>query len=474
MGFVRKITLNILVSSMGRVLGGILALFSIGIITRSLGVAGFGEYSTVVAYLSTVQIFADMGLYSLLTREISQNPQREKELVSTFFTLRLILATLFLLFGSVLIFIFPYSGAVKMGVLLASSGFLFLSLSQIFLGVFQKHLAIYKAAISELLGRAVQLLLVWYFFISGKGFFYYLVAIVLSSFVIFILNMIFARRLVRFKLHISIAEFKRIIKSVLPIAISLIFTLLYFKSDILILSIIKSQEDVGVYGAAYKVLEIIIFFPAAFIGLMLPRLSKLAKENRKKFSDLFSSLFSIISMGAFPIVFGGLILAYSIVNLIGGKDFLASAAPLRVLFVAIGIIFFGTLFGSSIIALDLQKKAMWAYVYGFIFNIVANLVVIPRYSYMGASWSTLFTELLVTLYLFYILKKEIKIKIKNTVLFKTVLASLVMGALLFYISVPIQEPLSYFRLSGAILVGMAVYFSLFYILGLKKEAILID
>ena len=96
MGLFQKITLNTLASFVGRVIGSILALVSIGLITRALGREGFGEYSTVIAYLATFQILADLGLYSLLTREISQRPGEEKNLVSLFFTLRLIAAAFFL------------------------------------------------------------------------------------------------------------------------------------------------------------------------------------------------------------------------------------------------------------------------------------------------------------------------------------------------------------------------------------------
>ncbi|MDX1535230.1 MAG: oligosaccharide flippase family protein, partial [Candidatus Spechtbacterales bacterium] len=245
----KKITVNTFVSSLGRILGGVLALFSVGLITRALGTKGFGEYSTVVAYLSTFQILADLGLYSLLTKEISQNPTEEKRLVSNYFTLRLVVASVFLGVASLLVFLLPYSEVVKLGVVFTASGFLFLSLSQIFLGVFQKYIQIYKAAIAEVLGRAVQLGLVWYFFQNNSELLFFLSALVVGSFVIFIINFIFARRLVRFNLKTSLKEWKRIIKTTYPIAVSLVFTLLYFKLDTILLSIMKSQEDVGIYNA---------------------------------------------------------------------------------------------------------------------------------------------------------------------------------------------------------------------------------
>ncbi|MDX1535326.1 MAG: flippase, partial [Candidatus Spechtbacterales bacterium] len=327
---------------------------------------------------------------------------------------------------------------------------------QIFLGVFQKYIQIYKAAIAEVLGRAVQLGLVWYFFQNNSELLFFLSALIVGSFVIFITNFIFARRLVRFNLKTSLKEWKRIIKTTYPIAVSLVFTLLYFKLDTILLSIMKSQEDVGIYNAAYKVLETIIFFPAAFIGLMLPRLSEYIKESKEKFSDLLSSLNDIMTISALPVVVGGFLVSESMVYLIGGSEFLLASAPLQVLFFAIGIIFYGTLYGNTVIALGIQKKAMWAYFWGFALNFIANLVFIPKYSYMGAAWTTLITEIFVTAYLLWIIKKEVNFvfSIKTTI--KAVFATALMGLFVWFIY-GLDEGFSISLLFGTILGGGVIY-----------------
>ena len=118
----RDITLNTIVSSVGKALGGGISLVILGFITRSLGVFGFGQYATGVAYLSTFQILADLGLYSLLTKEISQKPDQERQLVGQFFTLRLIVAVFFMTLASILVFLFPYSRELKLGIVFALAG----------------------------------------------------------------------------------------------------------------------------------------------------------------------------------------------------------------------------------------------------------------------------------------------------------------------------------------------------------------
>jgi O-antigen/teichoic acid export membrane protein len=463
-----KIGFNTAVFSVARVVGTVMGLVSIGFITRGLGVGGFGEYSTVLVYLGIFQILADLGLYSLLTKEISQNPDKERELFSQFFTLRLLVVVGFLVFGIGLVFLFPYTGNVKAGIILASSAFLFMSLTQLFLSVFQKYLQIYKAAIAELVGRAVQLGFVWFFFSIGGGLFHFLSAVIVGAFVIFIIDLFFMRKLITIKLSVNLSAWKRILKTTYPIAISIVFTILYFKTDILILSFLRPQEDVGIYNAAYKVLEVLIFFPAAFVGLLMPTLSRLAKENKEKLSRLLGKLFDVMVIAALPTVVLGVMLSYSAVNFIGGSEFLAAGAVLQVLFLAIGVIFFGTLFGSSIIALDLQKKAMRAYIIGFVFNFIANIIFIPKYSYMGAAWTTFLTEILVTGYLAFIIFKISPFNASLNVFAKSAFAATAAGLVAFVFMPGLHQPL---EVSSFIIVGFAgvlVYLVLGYALRLHK------
>ena len=118
-----KIVSNTLISYSGRVVSIVFALFSIGLITRSLGQEGFGEYTTVLAFLSLFVILSDLGLHSLMTREISRpasprarfsEPEARREskagteedfgpIVSNFFTLRLIASLFFLLSVGVIV-----------------------------------------------------------------------------------------------------------------------------------------------------------------------------------------------------------------------------------------------------------------------------------------------------------------------------------------------------------------------------------
>lgn len=485
-----KIASNTLISYTGRIISTVFALVTIGFITRSLGQEGFGQYTTVLAFLSLFVILADLGLHSLMTREISKPISRTfgaaggrdgfSIISSNFFTIRASASLLFLLTGAGAVFFFPYPMEVKVGISIGAIGFFFLSLHQLLLGVFQKHLAMHLVALAEVTGRGTQLLLVYIIFTWGVGhptyeneFFLYLVAMSAASFIIFSLTFLVAQRYIRIGLRFDFAYWGQIIKTTWPIALSIVLTLVYFKIDTIFLSLMKPAADVGIYGAAYRVLEGLIFFPAMFAGIMMPILARDAISDMEHFKIVFQKSFRAITIFALPLVGGGWVLAYSVTYLIGGEAFIVAGAPLQALFVATGIIFFGNILGRAVIALDLQKKAVLAYLLGVVLNVVLNLIFIPSHTYMGAAWTTVVTEFLVVVFLLWLVWRKTKVSFDIYGIAKAAFAAAVMvGILILFIS-PITTPLSVLGLGAAMILGAGVYFAVLYaIKGIEKKEIL--
>jgi O-antigen/teichoic acid export membrane protein len=155
-----------------------------------------------------------------------------------------------------------------------------------------------------------------------------------------------------------------------------------------------------------------------------------------------------------------------IVVLIGGEDFAVSAPALQILAFAIGLIFLGNLFGHSIIALDKQKVGAWIYFGGMIFNVVTNLIFIPKYSYLGAAGTTVFTELLVTILMLWLIYRTINYFPSFKIVLKALLAGLVMAGFLY-----LFQSWNLFLL---IILGIAIYIIVLYLIkGIKKEEILL-
>jgi O-antigen/teichoic acid export membrane protein len=471
MTVIKKIAYNTVFSAGARIIAVALSLFSLGIIARYLGKEGFGDYSLILSFLYVFNILADLGLYSLMTREISRPGADERKIASNIFTLRIVALFVFLALAISLVWLFPYTERVKLGVVIASFGYLFLSASQVLMGIFQKYLKIDRAGLADIVGRLVQLGLVIIFVYFKLGLFWLLVSLNISCIVNFFLNWIFAKKCVRFGLAFDFSFWKTIIKEALPIAASIVLTLVYFKFDTIFLSIrainrssLNPMADVGVYNIAYKILEGLIFFPSMFVGLIMPILSRFAVSDKEQFKRVFQKTFDVLIIFIVPVVIGLLVLSMPIVVLIGGRDFADSASVLKVLSIAVGLIFFGNLFGSSIIALNKQKIGAYIYLSGMIFNIITNLIFIPKYSYFGAAWTTVTTELLVTILMFWLIYRNIKYFPSFNVAMKSFFAGLIMFLFLYFLNGQ-----NLFLLVGG---GAIIYFAFLYLIkGITKEEV---
>lgn len=465
MATARKIAFNFIASSIGRVIGLFFSLASIGLTARALSTDGYGGFSTISAFLFLFMGLADLGLYSLMLREISRPGADEKYIVSNFFSLRLISIVLFLGLAFVAVLFFPYSKEIKIGIIFTSASVVFMSLSQLLMPIFQKTLSTGKTALSEVIGRFSQFLMTLAFFKLGYGLFWFLFAMIFSSAITFLLNLFYSRKYNKFSLGTDFKYIKRIFKLTVPIALSIAFTMIYYRGNTILLSIIQSQRDVGLFNLGYKVLENLTFFPAVLVGLIMPFLCHNATGNIGEFKRVMQESFNLLCIGSIPLAVGGFFFSDFIVEVLGGKDFSAAATPLRVLFFSAIFIFFGNLAGNSLIALNAQKKLAWIYFFGAVFSIFANIFLISRYSYNGAALGSLLVEALVTVLMFVFIFKKIGWIPPFGTLLKSILSS---GVMCF--------PLLFFKPEGLasnmimFVVCFVVYFStLFLIKGIRRE-----
>lgn len=409
MRIARKIAYNVAFSTTAKISNTILALISIGIITRYLGQEGFGNYATVLAFFSFFAALSDLGLCSISTREISRSGADEERIMSNMFTLRVVSALVVFIISPIIVLFFPYTLEVKSGIIIAAAAYVFSCSYQILNGVFQKNLAIDKIAISEFAGKVLQVVMVAMAFKFDLGFKWVISSLLFYMVLSFLLIFWWSRKYIKIHLQFDFAYWKRFLQQSYPVGIAAIITFLYFKMDTILLSVMKSSSDVGAYNAAYKVIENISFFPGMIMGLIFPIMSHSIFTDKKRFKDISDKTFKVFVLLVIPLIVGTLFLADDIIRLIGGIGFTESALVLKIIIFSLAFIFFGNFYNSVLVAGNLQKKLMWVLGIAATFNILANyFYAIPRYSYMGASVVSVITEFIVAGGTFYLSAKILR------------------------------------------------------------------
>lgn len=458
MSLTRKIAYNTLIQSGGRVLSALLGFGVIAAVARYLGQSGFGQYTTIMAFTGFFATIAGMGIALVVTNEVGKKKIKIERFLSNAFSLRFFTSALILGLGAGLGFLFPYPLSVRYGILVGSFAFFLLSFRHVFDGVFFRELKTSKLVISEVAGRLLTLLLVFWAILSQKGILSIIWAIALGNFLQSGLVYFFVRDYAKIRLRADKKVWRYILMRSWPLALSVALNLIYFKFDTIILSLLKPEAHVGIYGAAYKILELLIAFPILFCNLILPQLAAFRDRHPARFRRIFQKAFDALLIGTIPLVILLFFFADLLIRVVSGPEFGQSVLVLKILSIAVGIIFLSSLPAHAVVTLDQQKKMIWAYAVAAVLSIATNLIFIPRYSYLGAAMTTIFVEILVFVWSFVIVRRSYYLPLALKTLWRVVTAG---GALiLFFLLFPVPG----YPLLRA-LVGILLYLGILYMIG---------
>ncbi len=400
MSYARRVAYNTIVQIIGRVLTTVTSLTTVSILNATLKPAGWGAYVVTTTYLGFFAVVADMGLNLLYLREISRFPEKEQDITSRYLGFRLITAALVLLvFAPLIGAAVPVYRPFLVPIVLLGVGQFALTINQMCVTVVQARLLMDRAMISDLLGRIVIL--------GGTAFaltrlpeanrLVGAVAIVVGGNLINLLvSYLFVRKFVRFRPRFVFSEWPAIFVQVLPLGAMAVLGMIHFKADSVLLTIYKSNVDVGIYGNAYKVLEILLTLPALFVGGLFPEMNQLIQKGHEGFRVLMQKAFDLIIFAVVPVVTGIVLIAPQLIAILTRSYITESARSLQILAFAMIPLFVGVLMSYSLLAAEKQKALGFLELFAAAVNISLNLYLIPRYSYYGAGTATVASELLTT------------------------------------------------------------------------------
>lgn len=458
----QQVAQNTAIQIGGKIAGTVLSLVSAGMIFRYLGDDHFGGYTTI---LSLVQIFGtlmDLGLYVLLIKKLA-SPLEPETTIHALFTLRVISACIFLLCAPITaialgFFSHLYTTEIIIGVTISTLFAFGVSMNQLFSAVFQKFFVSYWIAAGEIINKVALVVGIALVTTFNFGLIGIVSALSLSTLLSTVVLLVASRKYITMRFHWNTKTMRHLLLEAWPVAVSVALVLLYFRGDVIVLSLFeKSQQPIGIYGAPYKILEVLITFPAMFTGLMLnPITNQWKSGNIDGVKKLVRQATNAIGMLALPIVAGLLAIPTPIMHFIAGRDFTQSGSILSILSIATGGIFFGTLFGYVVVALDKQRDMMLGYAVVAVTALLFYFILIPHFSIYGAAWVTVYSEVSVAVIAFFLIRRVVKFTIDYFTLIKVAAASAVMGVIVSFLSGNIEKTISAFTSSTTLQDGISV------------------
>lgn len=411
MTLTKKIAFNSSIQFIGRIISILLSAILLIFLTRYLGTEKYGYYTTVLAFVAIFNLFAEFGINQIVIQEISRAPSKRTEILSSGFFLKIIVALIVFAVPPIIAYFLPYPIEIKIGILVAALATFPLTISTLFNTIFQIHLKTSYQAIASVSNRILSLLLSLGFIYTHQPIYYFFLAILAGNCLEFIISYFNTQSLEKINIKFNktyIQTYKRIFLASWPMALAIGLGTLAFKIDTIMLSLLKTQEAVGIYGVPYKIVDILISIPSIFMGLVIPVMAQYYLKNKNLLKKSIQKSFDALIVAAFYVFVIVFLMAPYLINIIAGSSFSASAMPLRILTFAIVLMFIQAPFPSFLIASGFQKKLIWRNLMALIFNILINLLLIPLFSYNGAAIATVITEALTMFLSLYLTYQAIK------------------------------------------------------------------
>lgn len=458
-----QVSKNIFWLTISRVASLVLLAIAYFLLFRYLQPYSSGQYQFVLSYVLIFSTIVDFGIQQFITKKISEKPERTKEYFQDFFAFEAIVSiSLYILLVAIAYFS-KFEPLVLSAVIITGLGMVANALCYPFMAVMAANQDIKKVSLINFLNSLVNITIILLTIFFQKSI------VFLSSVQITfgILDLILYRYFI--KKHLpnpevlkSVFNFKfKTIKLILvqawPFALLVGFSAIYNRVDIIIIQALKGFTETGYYTAAYKIFDLLNFFPAAVSFTLFPFLAALmAKSQILQVKDSLEKYTKLMLAAALPVAFGGMILSSKLIALVAGPGYEPAASVLAILIWAPAIQFIYIPVNSLVIS-QLTKKAMKVTGSNVLINIAGNLILIPILGIKAAAIMTVISELVQGVFYFYFVRKNITNFefVKNFI--KPFFASIGMSAVLIFVK--------HFELYYSLPIGALVYVSLLFLFG---------
>lgn len=372
---------------------GVLLLVLLIVAGRLLGDERFGQFSFALALATIVETLVDFGLKEVATRSIARDRSIAARLVANTFGLKVALGSSALALLAVVTFLLRPEADVRAAcVLLGASSVVrsyLMTLRHTLNGLerFGLESAVVLADRAFLLAFGVVALT------AGYGLVGLAVAFVCGRLVAFLLAYVLTRHQVgALGVGFELPYWRDLQRTALPFGLFIAVLSLYSYVDTLMLSVMRSDQETGLYNAAYRIYEGLINLPVIIATVVGPKLSRYFVSSRARHQRLARLSVSSAFGMAIP---AAAVTAWSAPWLISGlfgQGYLTAAPVLVVLALGFVFVFPLQLMHSVAISVNEERLLLVAGLVGLATNVGLNLFLIPAYGMHGAAVATVVSE----------------------------------------------------------------------------------
>jgi O-antigen/teichoic acid export membrane protein len=386
----------------GYVAGVLVSLGSATILVRHLGIPSFGRYVTVTSLVALVAGMTEAGIAVYGMREWAARGEADRrQLMANLLSLRLILATVGIVCATLFGLAVGYRQALVLGTLVAGAGLLIQVVADVLSISLQAQLRLGRLTAVELSRRVVALMLIGALALLGAGLLPFFAASTLAAATALALMARIVRSSITIRLGFDRQVWRELLAETLPYAVGLSIASIYFYVTVIVMSLIATATQTGLFGASFRVTQVALTIPGLLLTAIFPLMTRpppgphdAADSAAKAPGDMVGKVFRV---GVICGVWMSMTMALSapfLIDVIGGSHARAAIPVLRIQAVVLVVSFLSTASAFYLVSLRRYRPLLIASACGLAVNILLAVVLVSALGARGGAIADVVSEVL--------------------------------------------------------------------------------
>lgn len=395
-------------------------------VQKAVGTADYGLYFALFNVSFLFNIILDFGITNFNNKNIAQNNHLLTKHFSSLAVLKFMLAIVYIVVTAIFGWIIGYDERLmRLLMWLGFNQFLISFIMYLRSNLAGLHLFRTDSFVS-VLDRAIMiglcLMLLYGGIVEEMDIMYYVYAQTAGYFITAaITTLIVLGHTHSVKLKWRLPFSLMILKKSIPFAILILLMTFYNRIDTaMLLQILpegEGAEQSGIYAQGYRFLDATNMIAFLFAGLLLPIFSRMLKY-KESVEQLVKLAFTLLIVPALVIGLGCFFYRTEIMTMLYNDRHLAESTPvfsvLMCCFIPISTTYiFGTLLTANGNFRELNIMAGS----GMLFNIVLNLILIPKFNALGSAFASLSTQFIIAVVQVIIVQRKFNFRVNKRLLF---------------------------------------------------------
>lgn len=372
------------------------------LLLRNLGVVEFGRYVTVMSLIAIVAGVSDAGLTAVGARELAlrSDPAERRGLVGSLLMLRLLLTPVGVLLAVGFAVVAGYDTVLIQGIVIAGFG-LVLVIAQ---GALTIPLAVElkngRLAVNELLKQFVTVAGIAVLALAGASLLPFFAVQVLAGAAMLLALPLIGGRALFVAPRADRAEMVYLLKEAIPIAVALALAQVYFRILVIMLSLMATARETGLFGTSYRIVEMLFSIPTVLFVVVLPVMAVASGEDEGRLRYVLQRMTEVALILSVYVAVALAIVAEPVIEILGGAEYRDAAPALKIQVFALIGFFLNQAWGTVLISMGEQRRIAVSNAIALLVLVGLGLALIPPFGIEGAATAAVIADALLAGLLF--------------------------------------------------------------------------